>query len=81
MFYYAVTVFVVAYAFIISERFNKTTVAPIGAAESLRGHFDQAHPDAGINQKCLQIRQFDPLSARCPPVASGITRPKCLPTD
>jgi Na+/H+ antiporter NhaD/arsenite permease-like protein len=31
MIYYAVTVFVVAYAFIISERFNKTTVALIGA--------------------------------------------------
>jgi Na+/H+ antiporter NhaD/arsenite permease-like protein len=29
--YYAITVFVVAYAFIISERFNKTTVALIGA--------------------------------------------------
>ena len=31
MMYYAITVFVVAYAFIISERFNKTTVALIGA--------------------------------------------------
>jgi Na+/H+ antiporter NhaD/arsenite permease-like protein len=31
MMYYAVTVFVVAYAFIISERFNKTTVALVGA--------------------------------------------------
>jgi Na+/H+ antiporter NhaD/arsenite permease-like protein len=31
MIYYAITVFVVAYAFIISERFNKTTVALIGA--------------------------------------------------
>jgi Na+/H+ antiporter NhaD/arsenite permease-like protein len=31
MTYYAITVFVVAYAFIISERFNKTTVALIGA--------------------------------------------------
>jgi Na+/H+ antiporter NhaD/arsenite permease-like protein len=31
MIYYAVTVFVVAYAFIISERFNKTTVALVGA--------------------------------------------------
>ena len=29
--YYAITVFVVAYAFIISERFNKTTVALVGA--------------------------------------------------
>ena len=27
MMYYAIAVFVVAYAFIISERFNKTTVA------------------------------------------------------
>jgi Na+/H+ antiporter NhaD/arsenite permease-like protein len=31
MIYYAVTVFVVAYAFIISERFNKTRVALVGA--------------------------------------------------
>jgi Na+/H+ antiporter NhaD/arsenite permease-like protein len=31
MIYYAITVFVVAYAFIISERFNKTTIALIGA--------------------------------------------------
>jgi Na+/H+ antiporter NhaD/arsenite permease-like protein len=31
MMYYAVTVFVVAYAFIISEHFNKTTVALVGA--------------------------------------------------
>src|ERR1700729_3227330 len=31
MMYYAITVFVVAYAFIISERFNKTTVALVGA--------------------------------------------------
>lgn len=31
MMYYAIAVFVVAYAFIISERFNKTTVALIGA--------------------------------------------------
>ena len=31
MIYYAVTVFVVAHAFIISERFNKTTVALVGA--------------------------------------------------
>jgi Na+/H+ antiporter NhaD/arsenite permease-like protein len=31
MTYYAITVFVVAYAFIISERFNKTTIALIGA--------------------------------------------------
>jgi Na+/H+ antiporter NhaD/arsenite permease-like protein len=31
MIYYAIAVFVVAYAFIISERFNKTTVALIGA--------------------------------------------------
>jgi Na+/H+ antiporter NhaD/arsenite permease-like protein len=31
MIYYAVTVLVVAYAFIISERFNKTTVALVGA--------------------------------------------------
>jgi Na+/H+ antiporter NhaD/arsenite permease-like protein len=31
MMYYAVTVFVVAYAFIISERFKKTTVALVGA--------------------------------------------------
>ena len=29
--YYAITVFVLAYAFIISERFNKTTVALVGA--------------------------------------------------
>ena len=32
MMYYAITVFVVAYAFIISERFNKTKVALVGAA-------------------------------------------------
>jgi Na+/H+ antiporter NhaD/arsenite permease-like protein len=32
MMYYAVTVFVLAYAFIISERFNKTKVALVGAA-------------------------------------------------
>jgi Na+/H+ antiporter NhaD/arsenite permease-like protein len=32
MMYYAVTVFVLAYAFIISERFNKTKVALLGAA-------------------------------------------------
>jgi Na+/H+ antiporter NhaD/arsenite permease-like protein len=31
MMYYAITVFVVAYVFIISERFNKTTVALVGA--------------------------------------------------
>ena len=31
MMYYAIAVFVVAYAFIISERFNKTTVALVGA--------------------------------------------------
>jgi Na+/H+ antiporter NhaD/arsenite permease-like protein len=31
MMYYAIAVFVVAYAFIISERYNKTTVALIGA--------------------------------------------------
>src|SRR6202008_1102972 len=31
MMYYAITVFVVAYAFIISERFNKTKVALVGA--------------------------------------------------
>jgi Na+/H+ antiporter NhaD/arsenite permease-like protein len=31
MTYYAITVFVVAYAFIISERFNNTTIALIGA--------------------------------------------------
>ena len=31
MIYYAVTMFVVAYAFIISERFNKTRVALVGA--------------------------------------------------
>jgi Na+/H+ antiporter NhaD/arsenite permease-like protein len=31
MMYYAITVFVVAYGFIISERFNKTTVALVGA--------------------------------------------------
>jgi Na+/H+ antiporter NhaD/arsenite permease-like protein len=31
MTYYAITVFVVAYAFIISERFNKTMIALIGA--------------------------------------------------
>jgi Na+/H+ antiporter NhaD/arsenite permease-like protein len=31
MTYYAIAVFVVAYAFIISERFNKTTIALIGA--------------------------------------------------
>jgi Na+/H+ antiporter NhaD/arsenite permease-like protein len=30
--YYAITVFVLAYAFIISERFNKTKVALVGAA-------------------------------------------------
>ena len=30
--YYAITVFLVAYAFIISERFNKTKVALVGAA-------------------------------------------------
>jgi Na+/H+ antiporter NhaD/arsenite permease-like protein len=32
MMYYAITIFVLAYAFIISERFNKTTVALVGAA-------------------------------------------------
>jgi len=32
MMYYAITVFVLAYAFIISERFNKTAVALVGAA-------------------------------------------------
>ncbi len=32
MMYYAIAVFVVAYGFIVSERFNKTTVALIGAA-------------------------------------------------
>ena len=31
MMYYAISVFVVAYGFIISERFNKTTVALVGA--------------------------------------------------
>jgi Na+/H+ antiporter NhaD/arsenite permease-like protein len=31
MMYYAITVFVVAYAFIISERFNQTKVALVGA--------------------------------------------------
>jgi Na+/H+ antiporter NhaD/arsenite permease-like protein len=31
MMYYAITVFVIAYALIISERFNKTTVALVGA--------------------------------------------------
>jgi Na+/H+ antiporter NhaD/arsenite permease-like protein len=31
MMYYAIAVFVVAYAFIISERYNKTTIALIGA--------------------------------------------------
>jgi Na+/H+ antiporter NhaD/arsenite permease-like protein len=31
MMYYAIAVFVLAYAFIISERFNKTTVALVGA--------------------------------------------------
>jgi Na+/H+ antiporter NhaD/arsenite permease-like protein len=30
--YYAIAIFVLAYAFIISERFNKTTVALVGAA-------------------------------------------------
>src|ERR1700722_11517029 len=31
MMYYAIAVFVIAYALIISERFNKTTVALVGA--------------------------------------------------
>ncbi len=31
MMYYAITVFVVAYVFIVTERFNKTTVALVGA--------------------------------------------------
>jgi Na+/H+ antiporter NhaD/arsenite permease-like protein len=31
MMYYAIAVFVVAYGFIVTERFNKTTVALVGA--------------------------------------------------